>query len=610
MPRQQVANEVKTKWPEMDYNQDKIIKKLEQYLKFKRQHIKADKTLTKKHKQDALEYCQLPFNSTEGLCQGLVAYWLYFMHNCGDGKFLHQLQYLLHWSASKMSKTATEDKIIEEFLNAIAALQFDYLLRFAEISQQNKIDESFNAIGSGNSNVRNEYNLCFAFNQQTLAQFIDAAVKPGKMIYLNNIHHVVGLIYIGGVYYLYNPNSKKGALSFTDSKELAASILQEYKEFTTNKLLTMYISCLDSIDNPVPEYPGKPQYYQALMQDPKHLEDMLHEPELLYLIIKHGEVELLSLLLSAGMRLDTQPIANNSLVGIAIEANNFEILYLLLANGADMHAKHKFSSLWDTACINRNAQTLALLLAFGYTPPENFGLISAYFEDHQIIKIYNAALDLNTELLQVPSTINLDQTNDCEVLNFLKHAKLRIAISHNIDDLAIVCRGKIYTGANAVSKLASIYKQKPAQDLFGCTYKTEIFCILQELDHKSHRFEYKDLILLLDQIKQLVSNQKSTPRKEDLIEISIILKHIDEIVAHPANFATSTFYLRRNATAVKTAISKYLKKYGITSLEDHLAKLDKKSTHRNYMFFTPDKDQITPEFELESVKSYLNQRLD
>lgn len=87
----------------MILSQDLIVRNIDSYLALKNRKMNDAQT--------GGQYAE-----NQGLCAGLVAYWLYLIRNDEEGFFIHRLQYLADWNVNTFERSGKRrDEIIESF---------------------------------------------------------------------------------------------------------------------------------------------------------------------------------------------------------------------------------------------------------------------------------------------------------------------------------------------------------------------------------------------------------------------------------------------------------------------------------------------------------------
>lgn len=598
-------------WPEIAIDQDVLYNKLSQYIDFKRNLIKHDTSKSEAQKKKELENCVLPFNTANGLCSGLVQYWLYLKRDGNEDEFIRQLEYIANWRKEQLDGLEfKQDSILEQFLNNVESLHFDFMLRYNEGIKQESIAESLNfLLEPHQEQVRQEFNLSFVFNKPALQNTIDEFVKPNKMVYLNNMHHALGLMRSGDSFYLYDPGykpaqNKPGVQKFSNSKDLVKAIFSSYTKHNKSKdFLTLYMSFLDIGEENVAEYKNALDYCDSLIKAFNFNTGTFLQSDILHVLVKFHDLKTLKYLLSLGVRFDVKTSFADTLLGIAIVDHDYTLLYLLLCNGADLNSTHNNLNLWQQAIFSKNPEALALLLAFGYPPPEDKSFLSAGFSQQQTAKIFTTALQLHTELLHVPAELDLSASNAHDITMYLRHARLMRQLGRE-PNFVVHFDGNSYQGIDALYQISNYYKNTAHNDMFDAAQKTEMYSLLKFF--KADRFKFKgskELVNLLSIIeKQIYAKKLDEHSKEEIIEIGIIMDQLEQILMMPTGINPGKHYLHFKAAHLKDVINKYLRKNGISSLKDYINQQDKESMQRNYIFFTLDKDN--PELKADTAKVF------
>ena len=253
-------------FPDMDYGQQHMLDILQLYSQIKQQ-------------KDPENTTDFTFDVQIGLCTGLVAYWLYCKRVGEEGKFIDKLEYALRWDAEAFAnRWAKEDPKLEVFANVLMFLSYDLKLRTAEVTQadlnvsmQLLLSEFYPKIEEA------EFKINFSFTKTSLAELIKEVVHPNKMVRFSDGFHTTGLMYSGGVYYFYNPDSKSGPKAYYPSEELgldelAADIFASHTISNTEaEHLALHIGCFDIEDAAPGQYRHRLEISKSLLADKEYI---------------------------------------------------------------------------------------------------------------------------------------------------------------------------------------------------------------------------------------------------------------------------------------------------------------------------------------------------
>jgi hypothetical protein len=283
-----------------DYSQQKILAILQQYIACK----KAKMPATTHEELRLRQECKLPFESIEGLCSGLVAYWLYCNRIGAEQKYIKLLNAVLAWDADAFEQSRLmQDPILEEFLNIIAFLQFDPRLR-PGVGHGN--------IGAGLALLLDkddlrpqvaepEFKINFVFSETVLAGLLRKIMHENKMLRVDNIFHAVGCILQDKKYHYIDPLAKTGPITFTSIKQLAAAIFKSFTPFSGSKKgLALNITIADLMNVPTPDYPSVADLYATWFHDRSVKKTVLANPYILRLGLRFDDMVLLNLLFARG----------------------------------------------------------------------------------------------------------------------------------------------------------------------------------------------------------------------------------------------------------------------------------------------------------------------
>lgn len=608
-------------WPKIDVSQRALLSQFKKYFAFRRNQIKANKKLTKEEKSIALKNCHLPYSIDEGFCSGITSLWLYYKSLDKEDIFIKLITNALYWreadTPDDVMKSRDIDDLFEELFQAIAFLQTKHIL--LHNSDKNKkspenIAYSFEFLlpdsksADPMSAVEQEFNLSFVYTKESLAQMIEDLVKNNKMIYLNNVYHAIGLVLTDGKYYLYDPNHKSKPMVFNNSHDVANAIFTQYKPYNNSKdKLTLYTSFLNSSNTKLAIYPSKHEYCAELINKYKYDSNIINDDSLIHLLVKNNEIKTFQLLLNHGLLVNKPSNFNETYAGLAISNNKkeYEMLYLLLCNNTDIQSEHLDLSLFSIASMYNNYHALTLLLAFGYEPNTHELTNLKAISEELFNAVINTAINLQKEFLDPPKIMNIKDPHG--IIMYLRQKKLeQHKLEKNIDIELQDEKGQVFQNENAINKLLEEYHCMLHGNMYDATYKGELYKLLKHFSKNSADFHgSSELISLFTEIANSITAKKITDHSQnDLIEISIIIQQLNELIAKPLNFNPHKYFICYEAKNIKHKIDRYLKKNGIESLENHIHKEQLNKWQRNYIFFTPSQKNQTS--EVKSLDNSIN----
>lgn len=480
----------------IDHHQIRLLEKLQQYVKAKKPEG------------------SLPFDSIDGLCSGLVAFWLYSIRACEEYEFIGDLEYALNWDENAFKTNGkTDDYRLERFINNVAFLQHDIKLREAKNIKQDNLAASMEFLtGKGYDKVKPcEFKINFVFNHDSLVQLIKDAVFENKMIRLDNSLHTIGLIYSGGKYRLYNPNSKIGPKSFDNPQELAKGIFAALGEWCKSRdYLALSLAAFDfeyKADDKIPvRYPIPLQYCRNLIKTPKYKHAVLQHNNIFHVGARFDDYAMLDLLYDNGYKYIPWALGKTSELEEAILCNNdTKFNYLLQHNFPVNYKCNGGITPLATAIKKGNNNMLYALLVAGANPNiaanDKYSLLDVarvFDNSAAIIMLLAAGTELKTDdLRKLAKKYTTDQ--------------LRAIIAH-----ALLLHAKFTVLAQNMS-----------------------LQLLQTLD---------------EIIQQITSKPLAAHSDKDLRQIEIIRNTLDEILATESDVSV-------RALAAKTTIDKYFDKY-------------------------------------------------
>ena len=316
-----------------------------------------------------------------------------------------------------------------------------------------------------------------------------------------------------------------------------------------------------------------------------------------------GNIKKLNYLIEHGVPVDYRTEEGITALGVAMYERNTELVFALLAAGADPNASpNKYKTSVELALFRKNPElpvaqenieNIILLLASGLEiTDENLEPLREEFKDDtsQIDFIINHAVKLNRKLLGLPDVVNLDDTNSKEIIGLLQNAKLIRQLGMPLDNVVLIAGGKSYFGKLAMEKIAQYYKAPGKMDLVDFNQKTEIYKLLKFF--KPESFEFKGSTELINLITQIAKNITSKPIAEhsidDLFEIEVIMDKLMELSGFKFSiFHPTKIHLSYNASAALSSIEKYLASNGVDSIEEYIATQSPDTSYKaRHLFFS------------------------
>lgn len=593
-------------WPAGDCSQARILAKLQEYFAWKRSKLKTAKEKAA---------CEFPFPDVEKLCSGLTIYWLYCKRTGAEWEFIHNIEYLLNWTPNIVPDDKITDKNLEGFINIIEFLQNDVELRNG-IEQEN-IDKSLaTLLPSYMHNVSAaEFSVSFVFDRTTLTDLLQNAIHANKMIYLSNGRHSIGVLFNDGKYFIYDPAFSQGAISFHDTESLAKEIFLAFGA-NNQSYISLHMSVFDleyakdylneeQLENSV--YPNPIEYCQNLLNIPEYCIAVIEQPGIAAFLVRYNQAELLESLTRKGLDIDFAPQGEKPLAWLAINQGGPEVLFWLLANGADLYIEHERWNLFALAAYRQNKPALVLLLAFGYELPKDLTELHKNFTRAEIKDIFLHAISLNQRLLNSPPHLDLNAASPRDIVMFLRNALMKLQLLKSINDVQLTFNGITLNGINAIKQIGAYFKQNQNNDLFAIGEKTEIYALLKKFNNRSFKFTgSRELIKLIDQVKQDITKlniEQISPN--DLLEIALIIDELSAICNAKFRLTPSKIRLRQHAKAAKNAIETYLRRHGITDIHAYTKKMQQNHAQRNYMFFTPKAQGGLEEIPFASIANHM-----
>jgi len=386
---------------------------------------------------------KLPFISHDGLCSGLVAYWLYSMRNDEAAEFKRNLDYILNWDKQEFISNATKnDEIFEMLLNNIELLQFQFLLLdgLTQESYKQSFDLLRDKFDPGISAP--EFTMTMVFDRKVLRDLLRKIAYNNKMIRFGNTLHSVGLIRLNDNYYFYNPNAESGPIETHNLEEIVAAIFTSLGLYCgSTEYIALNINVYDLANSAVGNYPNVNKYRNKLLARPYYKQAVNTHDNILHTAVsskdykmldalfrinykyipwtKHGTTELyeaialndtkmLIYLLEHGIPPDYRAPNGISPIAAAIANQRNTMLYVLLQHGADINAKpSQAMSLVQIACLKNNPGAIILALASGYNMSKaDEAKIYKKFGATTLKIIFSKSLALQNEIVKIIAQIS------------------------------------------------------------------------------------------------------------------------------------------------------------------------------------------------------------
>lgn len=585
----------------------------------------------------------MPFKSTQGICLGLAAYWLYLKRIGEEGSFKHKLDYILNWDAEKFTiDSNNKDTIFEDFINAsLFAHNHDEITK---LNAQKDMHASFAYMYNDGSPTINkaEFDLTFIFTRQTLAKLIQDCMHPNKMVLFGNGYHALGAMLEDGVYYIYDPSSTSGPIACKDQAELADKIFVGLAKFCgSTDYIALNMTAFDLVEelytnNPIAAgaYPEPTEYCAKMLDNKKYKTSVFKNSNILRVCMRYSSFEILDLLYANGYKyvpgtnkhtselsevfkqrdsakiqylldhdvsLEFQPKDGETALAYAIRNNLSQMVYDVLAYGADPnHMLLPDLSTLGWALIYRNTSAIILLLASGADcSAEILTEMQAKYRLEDIAAIKTHAVQLNKKLLNLSDILTIDGSNGKQIIAFLQHIKLRAQLGENLNAINVMLDGKELAAPIAITNIIAIYKDQKNKNL-DFTDKVEIYKLLKFFKPKAIEFKgSRELIALIPEIvKSITSKPITAHSKEDLLEIATIMDELTALSASKFRPLLVKITLAHKAASAKKTIERYLAKNGITNLAKHLADLNHEPIHKpNRLLFAANRGNVIPDLE-------------
>lgn len=588
----------------INYHQDEIFKKLDQYAK--------------------LIGGTLPFDSANGLCSGLIAYALYCEMRDIEYEFLLELNYVLKWKSNEFKKLDLQkDAIFERFINNVTSLHFVHNLRYGENIAQRQLDK--NLAFTDYTRQLKASELTFVFTKENLCLLINDQAVPETWIRIENGFHAAGLIYKNGVYKLYNFENPEGPKIFLTADKVAQVIFDDLaKHCHSKKHIALNFRIYNLIDE-VAAFPTLEEYARELFADPEYKEAILSHQNIFHLAARMEDYELMDLLFAEGYeyipwQLDRYPEINEAIIennkemlqylldhnistdartetgmtpiGEAITYNNMELLFELLEAGADLNedACEDVSTL-ELALDNDSPEAVVLLLAFELDVTEDqLEHLFIYFNEQQIDEIKNLAVAFNAKILGVKNDFDINTADFKLLIAFLHHLKMQVQLGKgpNNDELAVILK-----------QIAARFYE-PQDNLSEFSKKLEMYNLLQNFKIKGFKSKAtRHLINSLDNVtKKILKMPYGYYSAQDRQDIATTLKVIEDILSFRSELKVN-FYSRHKVYQAKRKIEKHIETY-------HTLQSFHKSRPQHLLFGSNNCQLTTPIQFNEDIKKELS----
>lgn len=588
--------------------QAQLLDKLQLYIEYKKS--KYDDPVAKAN-------CKLPFESLAGLCSGLVAYWLYCKRTGMGGKFLHKLQYIANWDATTMVSTKIEDQQIEDFLNIVGYLQFDYRLR--EGINQATFDQTINNILSQNHEQVEpaEYMVTHVFDHAALQDILSKIAQNNKMVRVSNGLHVIGICKQDDGYYFYDPDAEAGPTIVNNPAEISTKILE---------------SLGDALRMDVYDLHGAPKgNYQDVKVDASNTQQLLSNDNIFHLAARYSDFALLDKLFACGYKyipwtktatteLNESIILNNqpmfayllqhnipleyrlenglSPLATAVVYKRLDMLYTLLTAGADPNAKaHDFLTLWQIACIQQNVEAIITLIACGANvSPTDLQTIKTKFGTTVCAQIIKRAAELNAKLLALPDKFVLDNADFKQVIAYLIHQKLKMNLGLSLQNIQLQYAGKTYTGESCLQQILTHINLHKEYQLYEFAELVQAYSVLSSFYNDIAVQKQGKIIELLDYaVRAITAKSLSEHTQADLIEIPVIVTSLQTLLdmINPSLAASNA--MRDKVTNALTMLQQYLQTAPLSPVADA-------TPPRKSLFFTSSHDWVPPDVTVDELR--------
>lgn len=568
-----------------------------------------NKYLAVKNKRNGSHRVYNSYTIDQGLCSGLVAYWLYLMRTDEEGFFLHRLQYLTNWGEDAFVRSGKQrDEIIEQFLDNVLLLHEPN--KVIGTAKQSDLDISFGlALGGTQEQIgAPEFSLSFIFNKAEIQKLIPSIASPNKMVRLGSGLHVLGLMNKNNAYTLYDPNSKEGPIESTDLKYLSDTIFTGFSTYCKSKdYIAMNISVYDLVGAEPASYFDPIQYCSNQMKDRTVKQAALQHKFLFFVLASYNEYQTMDLLFANGYEyipwkhhvrtemneavlhgdvkklkylIDHHLPVDPKSLPIAIQQKSSEMMYLLLAAGAVSNVNSRDQKSYLDLALEQNfPEAIVLLLASGMDI--NAGgkvAIQHKFAIDGMKVIFNEALLLQKSFLKIPSCIELNDATGEILGDYAKHFKLASQLGLTIVGTDVLKDDKVIAPKEVMANILQIFNQHPLDDTLSVSEKSELENILLYFypDIRHNKNYAKDKLSELNKAAIQIATQLSqvdtnTISKSDIADAQLVLENICLLA-----FETDTGQGNKDSEKAQKKIDSYLESHHI----------QKNFPRSNYIFFS------------------------
>lgn len=376
-----------------------------------------------------------------GLCSGLVAYWLYLLRTDKIKEFDIQVKNIATWNP-----TQKHNQDIDQFLDNILAL--GQPAKVIPWAQQQDLATSF-MLTTDKYKVANEFSLTFIFDKAALEILIAQISKDRKMMRISDGLHVIGLMLLDNMYHAYDPN--KEPLLTDDLTKLVAYIDEGFGRSTDYSALN--ISIYDIAPSTPTKYLDPVQYCAQQLNNPRVKELALAHEMLFYVLAKYNEYKIMDLMFAIGFKYERaklmatsemneaiifhnatklQYLLDNNIpidsdnIRYAIEQQSLDLLMLLLANDANVNAKHNNDKSYiEMAIANNFVEAIVLLLAAGFTLGKvDKQSLTAKYSENGLKMFYANSLNLLKIVCALPDSLELTTITPHVYANLAKYLEM------------------------------------------------------------------------------------------------------------------------------------------------------------------------------------------
>lgn len=410
--------EINTSFSELEYPQEAIIQKMIAYY--------------------AQYNSKLPFNSHAGICNGLVAFWLYSKRVDEEGRFLDKILHMLQW-------TSGSDAKVDELLNATLFLHNDFKLRHD--AKQSHLDKSVNFILGNHypAVAEPEFQVSLVVNHESLEYMINNFFHENKMIRIGNGFHVIGLMHSNGKFFLYDPRFAKGPKAFTDHKMLTEQIFESCAYYCRSTIsLAINIAIFDLSEATPGKYFTNEELINKLLETKLFKQQLLEHPNILSLCIRYEDTFALEKLFQLGYKYIPWQYEDASELGTLVTRGNKQVLKYLIEKGIPIDYKGPFlnsQTALGVAIATHNVAICYLLLSMRSNPNiphwKDWSALkmAAFIKDESIIVLL---LAFGAEINKPEAEMLIQKFTEAEIKNILSKAeKLIFRLFGNTKDLHI-----------------------------------------------------------------------------------------------------------------------------------------------------------------------------